>query len=43
MLSHGYDRLGGAWMEVVVGMHAGQSLEGLVAYREISEQYQSAR
>ena len=25
VVSHGYGRLGGAGMEVVVGMHAGQS------------------
>ena len=30
-------------MEVVVGMHAIQSQEGLVAYREMSEYFLSAR
>ena len=29
----------GAWMEVMIGMHAGQSHEGLVAFFEMPEHF----
>ena len=40
---HTYARLSGAGMEVVVGRHAGQSQEGLVACRETPEHIPSVR
>ena len=42
VVSHGYGGLGGDRVEVVDGIHAGQS-QGLVAYRDMSEHFPNVR
>ena len=43
VVSHSYGVLGGAGVEVMVGRHAGQIQEGLVACRKMPERIPSAR
>ena len=43
VVSHGYGGLGGSWMEVVVGRHAGQNQEGLVVCQEMPEHFPCVR
>ena len=43
VVSHSYDGLGGAGMEMVAVRHEGQSHEGLVACRERPEHFPNTR
>ena len=43
VVSHSYGEFGGVWIEVVFGRHTGQNQDWLVASREMTGHFLSAR